>query len=79
MREKDAEGVVNFVFVSSENQLADIFTKVLTLSRFMVLVHNVQGVYEYDLFVYDHDSVAEMYDMTMSTRFWRFKSALLHL
>ena len=62
LREKVAEGVVNLIFVSSENQLADIFTKGLAFSRFMVLVHNVRGVYEYDLFVYDHDSVAELYD-----------------
>ena len=39
LREKVAEGVVTLVYVKSEEQLADIFTKELAYPRFMQLVH----------------------------------------
>jgi hypothetical protein len=41
LREKVAEGVVTLVYVKTEEQLADIFTKGLAYPRFMQLVHRV--------------------------------------
>jgi hypothetical protein len=60
LREKIAEGVVNLVYVRSEDQLADIFTKGLAYPRFMVLVYRVRGVYDVYA-VSDIDSIMEMF------------------
>jgi hypothetical protein len=61
LREKVAEGVVTLVYVKSEEQLADIFTKGLAYPRFMQLVHRVRGVYDVYA-VTDCDSVVELFD-----------------
>ena len=60
LREKIAEGVVNLVYVRSEDQLADIFTKGLAYPRFMVLVYRVRGVFDVYA-VSDIDSIMEMF------------------
>ena len=61
LREKVAEGLVTLVYVKSDDNLADIFTKGLAYPRFMTLIYRVCGVFD----VYaatDCDSVAALFD-----------------
>jgi hypothetical protein len=61
LREKIAEGVVQLVYVRTDEQLADIFTKGLAYPRFVRLVHRVRGYY--DIYaISDCDAVAELFD-----------------
>ena len=61
LREKITEGVVTLVYVRSEDQLADIFTKGLAYPRFKMLVHKVRGVYD-GYPGMDIDSVSELFE-----------------
>jgi len=61
LREKVAEGLVTLVYVKSDDNLADIFTKGLAYPRFMTLIYRVCGVFD----VYaatDCDKVAVLFD-----------------
>jgi hypothetical protein len=46
LRQKVAEGLVTLVYVQSEQNIADIFTKGLLYPRFMKLVYRVREVYD---------------------------------
>jgi hypothetical protein len=72
LREKVGEGLVTLVYVKSNDNLADIFTKGLAYPRFMTLIYRVCGVFD----VYaatDCDSVTMN---ILSIRFWRLTSDL---
>jgi hypothetical protein len=61
LREKIADGIVQLIYVRTEEQLADIFTKGLAYPRFIRLVHRVRGYY--DIYaISDCDTVAELFD-----------------
>ncbi len=61
--------VVQLVYVRTDEQLADIFTKGLAYPRFVRLVHRVRG--HHDIYVIsDCDAVAKLFDsltVTVST------------
>ena len=61
LREKIAEGVIQLVYVRTDEQLADIFTKGLAYPRFIRLVHRVRGYYDVYA-ISDCDTVAELFD-----------------
>jgi len=61
LREKIAEGVIQLVYVRTDEQLTDIFTKGLAYPRFIRLVHRVRGYY--DIYAISYcDTVAELFD-----------------
>ena len=61
LRQKVAEGLVTLIYVQSEQNIADIFTKGLPYPRFMKLVYRVRGVYDVYAMT-DCDSVAALWD-----------------
>jgi hypothetical protein len=61
LRQKVAEGLVTLVYVQSEQNIADIFTKGLAHPRFIKLVYRVRGVYDVYAMT-DCDSVAALWD-----------------